>query len=98
MRKNPEIPANVFFDEPDETLERPVAGPVRSLGRGGEEDKVQVTVYLSPAVAKRLEALRFHLLSDFDIKVPKSAIAEYALAHLSDDLTAMAEYFQRAER
>ncbi|MEI6499873.1 MAG: hypothetical protein WCP21_02480, partial [Armatimonadota bacterium] len=33
-----------------------------------DEDKIQVTVYLTPQTAKRLEGLRFHLLNEHNVK------------------------------
>jgi len=81
----------VFFGSDPEG--QPAAAPPLRAVRGGEEEKVQVTVYLSPATAKRLEALRFHLLNDHNIKVSKSAIAEYAIAQLTDDLAPLAQFF-----
>jgi hypothetical protein len=59
---------------------------------------MQVTVYLTPQVAKRLEALRFHLLNEHNVKVSKSAITEYAIASLSDDLSELALFFAIGER
>jgi hypothetical protein len=92
VRKNPEIPRDVFFGEGGTQEPTPAGGVVRSAARG-DEDKVQVTVYLSHAAAKRLEALRYHLLDEHNVKVSKSAIAEYAISQLNDDLAPVAEYF-----
>ena len=89
MRRSPEIPRDVFFGA---TSDEPSAAPLRS-GPRVEESKVQVTVYLSEASAKRLEALRFHLLDEHNIKVSKSAIAEFAINQLGDDLAPLAAYF-----
>lgn len=63
-----------------------------------EEDKIQVTVYLSPQIAKRLEALRFHLLNEHNVRVSKSAIAEYAISNVEDDLAPLAQHFAIGER
>ena len=63
-----------------------------------EVDKIQVTVYLSPLIAKRLEALRFHLLNEHNVRVSKSALAEYAIAHVGDDLAALAQDLTMGER
>lgn len=103
MRKMPQIPRDVFFgpsaaeqaeDEPTGAVTpAPAPRPVPV-----DEDKVQVTVYLSPQTAKRLEALRFHLLNEHNVKVSKSAIAEYAISHLDDDLTPLAQFFAMGER
>lgn len=91
MRRTPEIPRDVFFGSEAEEA-TPGPSPLRTV-RAAEEDKVQVTVYLSPATAKRLEALRFHLLNEHNIKVSKSAITEFAIAQLTDDLTPLAQFF-----
>jgi len=86
----------VFFGEPAAATE---AEPVEArFVRPVEESKVQVTVYLSEAVAKRLEALRFHLLDEHDVKVSKSALAEYAISQIGDDLEPLAQHFRVGER
>lgn len=96
MRKAPQIPRNVFFGAGAADEEQPVAQPLAP--RPVDEEKIQVTVYLSPAAAKRLEVLRFHLLDSHDVKVSKSAITEYAIAQIGDDLTTVAEHFRVGER
>lgn len=100
MRRNPEIPRDIFFGsaseaEPEPAAPATVPPPGLRTARATDEGKVQVTVYLSEAVAKRLEVLRFHLLNEYDIKVPKSAIAEYAIAQLGEDLAPLAAFFGR---
>lgn len=94
MRKTPQIPRDVFFGAAANEAQVMAPLPVRPV----EEEKIQVTVYLSPAAAKRLEVLRFHLLDSHDVKVSKSAIAEYAISQISDDLAPVAEYFRVGER
>jgi len=97
VRKMPEIPRDVFFGDAEETA--PEAGaPAPRTVRPVEESKVQVTVYLSEAMAKRLEAVRFHLLNEHDVKISKSALAEYAISQLSDDLEPLARHFRVGER
>ncbi|MHB8996321.1 MAG: hypothetical protein ACYC63_13840 [Armatimonadota bacterium] len=77
----------------------PVAPPVAvAPAPVVEEDKIQVTVYLSPQIAKRLEALRFHLLNEHNVRVSKSAIAEYAISNVEDDLAPLAQHFAIGER
>lgn len=61
------------------------------------EEKLQVTIYLTPRTVRQLEALRFHLLTDYNVKVSKSAIAEYALNSLGDDLAPLADFFAMGE-
>jgi hypothetical protein len=99
VRKMPQIPRDVFFggataatEEPVEAQPAPVAPPPQ-VARPVEEDKIQVTVYLSPQAAKHLEALKFHLLNEHNVKVSKSALAEYAIMQLGDDLASLAESF-----
>lgn len=101
MRKMPQIPRDVFFG-PAAAEQEPVAAAAAEAAPAPqpvlravpvEEDKVQVTVYLSPQTAKRLEALRFHLLNEHNVKVSKSAIAEYAITHIDDDLAPLAQFF-----
>ncbi len=91
MRRNPEIPRDLFFGSAPE--EGASVSPGLRSGRTSDEAKVQVTVYLSEAAAKRLEALRFHLLNEHNIKVPKSSIVEFAIGNLGDDLAPLAAYF-----
>jgi len=93
----PEIPRDVFFGEAAEASPDAPAPAPQALRRV-EEGKVQVTVYLSEAMAKRLEVIRFHLLNDHDVKVSKSAIAEYALSQIGDDLEPLARHFRVGER
>lgn len=83
--------APVVAPAPVATIPEPPAVPV-------DEDKIQVTVYLTPQTAKRLEALRFHLLNEHNVKVSKSALTEYAIGHLGDDLAALALVFAMGER
>jgi hypothetical protein len=86
----------VFFGEPTATTEAP-APAAAPRARPVEERKVQVTVYLSEAIAKRLEALRFHLLNEHNVKVSKSALAEYAISQLGEDLEPLARHFRVGE-
>lgn len=85
------LPSPVVASAPVPTIPEPPAVPV-------DEDKIQVTVYLTPQTAKRLEALRFHLLNEHNVKVSKSALTEYAIGHLGDDLAALALVFAMGER
>ncbi len=91
MRRKPEIPRDIFFGEAAADSPPPAA-PGRA-GRAAVEDKIQVTIYLSEAAVKRLEALRFHLLNEYNIKLSKSAIAEYAIQRLGEDVEALARHF-----
>lgn len=97
MRRMPEIPRDVFFGETatDPGATSPAPRPLRPVD---DTTKVQVTVYLSEPTAKQLEVLRFHLLNDHDIKVSKSAIAEFAINQLGDDLDALVRFFGVGER
>jgi hypothetical protein len=93
----PQIPRDVFFGDAAAGEEQPPAA-VQPLQRAVEEDKVQVTVYLSPQMAKRLEALRFHLLNEYNVRVSKSALAEYAISQIAEELKPLADHFRRGER
>lgn len=94
MRKTPQIPRDVFFGQ---ALEQPAAAAPAAPPPAPAGEKLQVTIYLSGPAVKRLEALRFHLLNDYNVKVSKSAIAEYALTRVGDDLEAMASFFAMGE-
>lgn len=76
----------------------PVAIAPEPLPPPLEENKIQVTIYLTPQTAKRLEALRFHLLNEHNVKVSKSALTEYAIGHIGDDLAELALVFAMGER
>jgi len=90
VRRKPEIPRDIFFgDAAAENPPRAEPGRVRAVG----EDKIQVTIYLSEAAVKRLEALRFHLLNEYNLKLSKSALAEYAILRLGEDVEALARQF-----
>lgn len=95
MPKTPEIPQDVFFeDKPPSARQGAVVSPPKASRRQGAKQsssqKVQVTIYLSEQTAKDLEKARFELLNEHDIKVPKSTIAEYAIATVIRDIEAMA--------
>jgi hypothetical protein len=113
VRKTPQIPRDVFFGDPAtaepaapvaEPVIAPIPQPVAPTPAAVappppiDEDKIQVTVYLSPLIAKRLEALRFHLLNEHNVRVSKSAIAEYAISNVEDDLAPLAQHFAIGER
>lgn len=90
-------PATVAVQPPLAAVTPPVAVaavPVPVV----EEDKIQVTIYLTPPIAKRLEALRFHLLNDYNVKVSKSALTEYAITQLGADMESLARALALGER
>ena len=92
MRKNPEIPQEVFFEE-----ERPQAVKQSSsfAVKQSNGQKVQVTVYLSVETAKELERARFELLTKHNVRAAKSAIADYAIARAAADVDALAQALRR---
>lgn len=103
MPRTPDIPQNIFFEDkaptPPKMDPSPAISPAGSQSvieaksqdvKRSSSQKVQVTVYLSEETAKGLERARFELLSKHNVKVPKSAIAEYAIATATLDLEAMA--------
>lgn len=98
MRKAPEIPRDVFFGGVAGAEETPARTQRAIRPAVNDAEKVQVTVYLSETTAKRLEALRFHLLNEHNVKVSKSAIADYAISQLGEDLTQLAQFFAMGER
>jgi hypothetical protein len=94
VRKAPEIPqavfetADVFFEEPQPVTRKTAR---RQAGKQSKRQKVQITIYLTDEAAKNLERARFELLTEYDLKVPKSEIAEYALARALADISGLAE-------
>lgn len=95
----PTTPAPAASPPPPTTTPAPAApaAPVPVTDEG-DEAKLQVTIYLSESMAKKLEAVRYHLLTDHNVKVSKSAIAEYALSQIPADLTPLAHHFAVGER
>ncbi len=97
MRRQPEIPKDIFFGGGAAGQEETTRAPMRPA-RTPADEKVQVTIYMSAAAAKKLEAIRFRLLNEHDIKVSKSAIAEVAIEGLGEDIEGLANYFKTGER
>jgi hypothetical protein len=60
-----------------------------------EGPKTAVTLYLTEPVAHLLEEVKFRLLTEYDVKTSKSAIADFALRHGLDDLQAAADDLRR---
>ena len=60
-----------------------------------EGPKVAVTLYLTEPVAHLLEEVKFVLLTEYDVKTSKSAIADFALRHGLRDLQAAADDLRR---
>ena len=99
MRKAPEIPENVFFEGETASARKQSSKQARKTASSQtsktaskqkrktvsrQAGKVQVTVYLSKSSATALEALRLALIRDYDLRVPKSAIADWAIAQAAD--------------
>ena len=96
MRKTPGIPQDVFFDEPaSQAVKTATSLAVKTASslnvKQSSGQKVQVTIYLSEETARELERARFELLTKHDLRAPKSAIAEWAIAQATADLDALAE-------
>ena len=89
MRKTAEIPEDVFFEEEKKPVARKTAK--RQTVKQSKRQKVQVTIYLTEDGATRLEKARFELLSKHNLRVSKSAIAEYAVSQAAGDVDAMAK-------
>ncbi len=60
-----------------------------------EGPKEAVTLYLTEPVAHMLEEVKFRLLTEYDVKTSKSAIADFAIRHGLDDLQAAADDLRR---
>ncbi|MFW5866673.1 MAG: hypothetical protein ACOCX2_02580 [Armatimonadota bacterium] len=60
-----------------------------------EGPKVAVTLYLTEPVAHLLEEVKFLLLTEYDVKTTKSAIADFALRNGLNDLQAAADDLRR---
>ena len=99
MSKTPEIPRDVFFEDKQPADRKgTIASPRKASNlqdvKHVSSQKVQVTIYLSEQTAKDLERARFELLNKHNLKVPKSTIAEYAIATAIRDLDAMAHVLE----
>lgn len=60
-----------------------------------EGPKVAVTLYLTEPVAHLLEEVKFRLLTEYDVKTSKSAIADFAMRNGLNDLQAAADDLRR---
>jgi hypothetical protein len=101
VRKTPQIPQDVFFQEP--TPAAPAPAPTTTAKpqttktarpqavKTSNSQKVQITLYLSDATAKDLERARYELLTRHNLRVPKSTIAEHAIAAAVRDLESLAQ-------
>jgi len=89
VAKKPEIPQDVFFETKQKKPATKSTAKPQAV-KPAKVTKVQVTIYLSEQTAKDLEKARFELLSSHDIRVPKSAIAEYAICRAAADIPALA--------
>ena len=94
MRKTPEIPQDVFFEE-ETTQPKKKAVATKTATQQATKtvssQKVQVTIYLSKQAAQDLEKARFELLAKHDLKVPKSLIAEHAIIQAAADIDSIAK-------
>lgn len=55
-----------------------------------EGPKEAVTLYLTEPTARRLEEVRYLLLTEYGVRTSKSALADFALRHSLQDLEALA--------
>ncbi len=74
----------------------PASEPAR-VGRppAQEGPKVAVTLYLTEPVAHMLEEVKFLLLTEYDVRTSKSAIADFAVRNGLRDLQAAADDLRR---
>ncbi|MFO8081644.1 MAG: hypothetical protein R6V07_15255 [Armatimonadota bacterium] len=81
----------------EEEKEKKPEEPVARVGRppAQEGPKVAVTLYLTEPVAHLLEEVKFRLLTEYDVKTSKSAIADFGLRNGLDDLQAAADDLRR---
>jgi len=90
--RRPEIPRDVFFAEEETAARRQTTGDSSSLDDTAALDlkpqqrpeKIQVSIYLTKPTAKILDAVRFKLIYEHDVKVSKSDLAEFAISRLGD--------------
>lgn len=106
MRKTPQIPQDVFFEEPAAPASAPAVKTAQTQAvktakplkvKTSQRHKVQLTLYLTDATAKDLERARYELLTRHDLRVPKSTIAEHAIALAVRDLDALARALAAGE-
>ncbi|MFW6155909.1 MAG: hypothetical protein ACOC7J_01210 [Armatimonadota bacterium] len=77
----------------DEESEEPAARVGRPPAQEGP--KVAVTLYLTEPVAHLLEEVKFRLLTEYNVKTSKSAVADSGLRNGLDDLQAAADDLRR---
>ena len=79
-----------------EPRSEPDSEPAR-VGRppAQEGPKVAVTLYLTEPVAHMLEEVKFLLLTEYDVRTSKSAIADFAMRNGLRDLQAAADDLRR---
>lgn len=90
-------------DQPEETSNAEEAPETDDDGEDGantpEEDsedtqkveKLQVSVYLTKPTARKLDAVRFQLQYDHDVKLSKSDLAEFAISRLDRNIDEIIE-------
>lgn len=54
-------------------------------------EKLQISVYLTKPTARKLDAVRFQLQYDHDVKLSKSDLAEFAIGRLDRNLDEIIE-------
>lgn len=54
-------------------------------------EKLQVSVYLTKPTARKLDAVRFQLQYDHDVKLSKSDLAEFAISRLDRNIDEIIE-------
>ncbi len=73
----------------DEAQESPGETPAPAEEQNHQEQKVQkrqISVYLTKPTAKKLDAVRFQLEYDHDVKLSKSDLAEFAISRLDTNI------------
>lgn len=87
-------------DEPEstppqnDTQESRDEAPVADKEETDEQQKVQkrqISVYLTKPTAKKLDAVRFQLEYEHDVKLSKSDLAEFAISRLDSNMDAIIE-------
>jgi len=93
-------PSHTRRAEPRRRAPEPEPEPASKPARVGrppaqEGPKVAVTLYLTEPVALMLEEVKFLLLTEYDVRTSKSAIADFAMRNGLRDLQAAADDLRR---
>jgi hypothetical protein len=92
----PEVEPQSETQRAPEAAQKPGGGeegtsPEDNGGSTQKTEKMQVSVYLTKPTARKLDAVRFQLQYDYDVKLSKSDLAEFAIGRLDRNIDEIIE-------